>query len=206
MKNFRIALPLAALLASACAGDFSLTTSEPAPVYYLLHPAEEPAVTAPEIVVVMPETPKTAPGLNTSRIALYRNDKRVLDYYAEGRWPETLDITLGAFLTESLEQAFSVRPEPYAGPSDTVRYRVIPEIRDFQAEYQGAPEGIPEVKATLRITVVKAPEDITVAAFTVSHTEKAAGNGLTAITGALQKALREAMAEAVRKIAEAARP
>lgn len=197
----RYALYIMLLCVSGCS-SFSLNSSAPETAMYLLHPRADnttPAITDAVATIVI-EKPEIAPGLDTDRIALYRDNGRVLDYYAGGHWPDSLQQTLHAFFKESLQQTFTIREDTQRPEKNEIRYRLRVYARDFQAEYPYAPEGAPYTRTTLNIIFEKERSGQVVDEFIVTESSRASSQHLTAIVGNLEHNLNVALDDMTTKI------
>lgn len=140
---------LAALALAGCSS--LLPKGGPAPRVYTLNALsvpKEPKVALPISLKVL--KPQAAPGLETERIAL-RKDNNQVDYYADARWAADAPTLLQSTLVESFEASRrlrSVSNDLVVLKSD---YDLLIELRDFQAEYKGSQTEAVRVRLTAKL-------------------------------------------------------
>jgi len=189
-RKFRrntVALLLAAGVAvSGCDTSFLPGSSEPAKLFVLTpkstYPDDLPSVDWQLSV----ELPIAQAGLNIARIALRRSPIS-LEYYARANWIDTAPLMVQSLLVESFEnsgrivgvgrQSISLRPD----------YVLIPELREFQAEYFD--NGPPEVRIRINAKLVKMPERAIIGTLTVERLARAQSSDLNSVIAAFDTAL-----------------
>jgi cholesterol transport system auxiliary component len=146
--------------------------------------------------------PVAAPGLDTNRIAVLRNNNQ-LDYYFGARWGGTAPQVVQTFLIDTLQaqQGFkSIAAETARIDAD---YLLELQLKDFQAEYGGG-NTTPTVKITLSGNLISIKTRKLVAAVNASTSVAAADNRLGAVVMAFQTAMQKASAEIGTQLAAAA--
>lgn len=198
IKQIALILPL--LVLSGC-----LTSNVPPPNYYVLHAGIvefEDRKKLPKSITV--ERPSLVSGLNTNRIALLKNNRRELDYFAEARWNGELDDVLHDFVIETFENTYNALTVHKAGMGQNADYIIVTKIRDFQAEYQNDTNTAPVLRVGLVVSVLKAGSLKTVVQVEQSLQKQASDNSISAITngleGLLQQALEGILLEVQKKI------
>lgn len=153
MKN-SVILFVAFVLIASCAP--SLVSKEPQSNLYILNPVafEDPKIVSnAAIEVVSPDLPKA---LESERIALIK-DGQELDYYATIRWAGRLDGVFQEALTQSFEARFDKIDVGLRTANPNPNYRLITQIRDFQAEYNNGDVN-PMINVSAVFTLLSLPE------------------------------------------------
>lgn len=189
------------------AGCLSLSTQseEKPPTRYLLNPLPSapsgegaPRGRRPTVSV---ELPSMAPGLDTDRIALVREGRR-LEYFAGARWATPLPDLLQAFFAESLEHRI---PGARAGsPADVsgADYQLRMVVHDFQAEYEGGINTTPDLVVGLAATLSRPGGKRVLAQVRESRRSPAAANRLGSVVQGLEKLLQDAYGSVLRDLRE----
>lgn len=129
--------------------------------------------------------PQAAPGLETERIALRKNNNQI-DYYADARWASDAATLLQSSLVESFEASRrlrSVSNDLVVLKSD---YDVLIELRDFQADYTSNQAIAAHVRLTAKLINTKTEE--IVKTFPYDQIETVKGSSLNDIVLAFDKA------------------
>jgi cholesterol transport system auxiliary component len=185
---------------TGCSG--SLFESDlPAPTRYVIAappPATSATTSAASDMDIAIGRPDVAPGLDSERIAVRRGHE--LDYYRGALWGGTVLETVQAFLVGALQdqQRFrSVAPEQarIAG-----HYLLDIEVRDFQAEYASA-GALPVARVTLVCRLIRIVDRKMVDTISVTGTQRASENRLTAVAAAFEVVMRQASLELTEKTA-----
>ena len=141
-------------------------------------------------------TPVASADLDTTRIALTRAPG-VVEYFAKGAWADNAPVLLQTKLIESFEasrgvavgrDAAGLRPD----------YVLQSELRDFQAEYDGA--GNPTAHLRLAAKLVRMPDRRIIATVLIDRRVPADGPSLAQIVNAFDRAAGEAFQEVVVKV------
>jgi cholesterol transport system auxiliary component len=186
----RLFLVAAPSLALAACGD--ILGPPEASQMYALRPAPPSAQSGGKVswalAILMPDAPDN---LDSSRIALARNDNR-LDYYANAAWPDRLPALVQTALLAGFEatgRIDSVTREEDALHAD---YQLSTDLRDFEARYATA-DGVPSVAVTIAAHMAETHSRRIVANLTVTLNEPAAANSVDAAVQAFDVALAKAV-------------
>ncbi len=157
-----------------------------------------PAQTRGREVVVVPK-PELPAGLGTERIALYLEQGRKLDYYADAKWSARLDDLLQDYVIQRAKQNLpgKVVGTPDLAPS--ARYRLALKVTDFGPVYAEMADKAPRLDVALTATVIALPGETVKTQFTVKKSSAASANSLTAITNELGTLLASATDETLQK-------
>lgn len=139
------------------------------------------------------ELPVAPAGLDTPRIAVVRG-QTALDYFADSSWTDRAPAMIQGLLVQSFEESrriVSVGRENVGLRSDFV---LKSDLRDFQAEYDGASGGFPtRVHVRMAGKLVSVPRRTIEAGETFDATAPIANNSFTAIISAFDDALGTVM-------------
>jgi cholesterol transport system auxiliary component len=193
MKHIVI-VSVAVLMLSGCGSV--LPKGEPAPRLYTLNAtAAQPETN----IAVLPVSlkimkPQIAPGLDTERVALRRNDNQ-LDYYADVRWAGDASTMIQSLLVENFES--TKRLKSVSNDLVTLRhdYTLLTDIRDFQVNYKNHNKAQARIRMT--ITVVKAQSDDIMRTFHYDRTEQVANEDMNSIAKAFDTAQQSIMQQLV---------
>lgn len=187
----RAAVALVILFGSAACGSLFENKSEPVAVYLLSATlAMPPAAIAADLQV---RRPKVRTGLNSDHIAVLYPDHH-LDFYAGARWSGPLDevvrdLELQAFRAGSGLRSVSEDGSHFGG------YWLEVEVVDFQAETDGASPPTVHVRFLARIG--DSTDGRVLGTFEAAAQQAAAGNRLSAIVEAYNRAAGDALARLV---------
>lgn len=169
-----------------------LTSSIPAPTYYLLHPeAIQDADKNNQPISVIIERPSVVSGLNSDRIALLKNEGRELDYFAESRWNGQLDKIVQDFIIESFENSYDIVEVDTTNRHQKADYLIVTKIRDFQAEYNAGMDAPPTIKVTLVCSILKLPEKKLVSRAIKTEEKTLEVNSMTEIVAGFETLLQQ---------------
>lgn len=134
------ALTVWAVLLAGCVG--MPPPQAEAPALYVLdaRPAEKPARTQRDLVLVV-SVPRARAGLDTAQMAFVR-EPHELEYFAKSRWADTPSRMLAPLLVQALEQAGAFRAvvqAPSAVPADL---RLDTELVRLQQNFATRPSQI----------------------------------------------------------------
>jgi len=150
-------------------------------------------------VVVVPK-PEVPAALATDRIALFFEQDRRMDYYADAKWSGKLDDLVQEFLInraqEKLPRAVVGKPGLASG-----NYRLAVKVTSLEPVYKGAADKPPRLDVEMTVTVIDLPEERVRTQFTVKKSAPASENRLTPITAELGKLLQSAIDEALARAA-----
>lgn len=194
------ALALAASLAlSGCAGFENITSvTTPAELYVLTPKSSfDPATPAVAAQIVV-EEPSAAAGLNTDRIAVMPTPLRV-QYFPVARWVDRAPLMVQTLLLESFENSGRVPAVGRSAVGLRADYALVTDLREFQARVpRGAgPEDPLEVMVRLNVKVIDARDDRIIGSLSFADVERAGSNGMQDVAAAFDRALGDAMREAV---------
>ena len=138
---------------SGCGGSIlSGITAEP-PQLYILTPKSTFSKNLPNVKWQLTiDKPIAQAGLATSRIAL-RQSPISLEYYARANWIDTAPLMVQTLLVESFENSNSIVSVGRQSVTLRADYSLLTELREFQAEYNGA--GAPKVRVRINAKLVK---------------------------------------------------
>lgn len=123
----------------------------PAPRLYTLNALVAPKqVKEPLPISLKILKPQAAPGLETERIALRKNNNEI-DYYADVRWATDAPALLQSALVESFEASHRLRSVSNDLAVLRSDYDLLIELRDFQAEYKGTQTETARVRLTAKL-------------------------------------------------------
>ena len=130
--------------------------------------------------------PLAEAGLNTARIAL-RHSPVTLEYFARANWVDTAPIMVQTLIVESFENSGKIVAIGRQSVSLRADYSLIPELREFQAEYDGA--SVPVVRVRINAKLVKLPQREIIATITAENKIAAADADLDSVVHAFDTAL-----------------
>jgi cholesterol transport system auxiliary component len=174
---------------SACTGSL-LESKIPTPDIYVLAaaaPSENGAALPVDMAIARPIA---APGLDTERIAVLHESRR-LDYYQEAQWGAVLPQVVQSLIVGSLRNQKLFRSVTTEQARVTVSYLLDLEVRDFQAEYENdsAP---PTVKVTVVGSLIRIKDRKLVGTFPTTFGVTATANRLGAVAAAFESAAQQA--------------
>lgn len=178
-----------------------LTSAEPPPAIYVLHPKLEAKLAGRHDGVLQVSRPAVPAGFDTDRIALYWDNGRRLDYYAGAKWPTRLDDLLQDFISRSARAALPGVSVITSDLDIPARNRLAVKVLEFQPVYTGKPGGTPVLYAALQFTLISLPDEKPLLDFTVADHRQTAGDDLTAITSGLEDLLQGLLTQGFEKVA-----
>lgn len=148
-----------------------------------------------QLLIELPEAPA---GLNTTRVALLR-DQTELEYYARANWTDRAPSMIQTLIIESFQNSgaiVAVGRESIGLRSDFV---LKTELREFQAEYPAGPASgrAPDAHVRLNGILVQMPRRAIIASVQIDRKMPAAADRLAAIVAAFDDALGSALKELV---------
>lgn len=178
------------LLLSGCTGSL-LESKIPVPTIYVLAaaPAASPTTSALPVDIAVSQ-PTIAPGLDTDRIAILLESRR-LDYYREAQWGAALPQVAQSLVVGSLQNHQFFRSVTTEQARVTTHFLLDLEVRNFQAEY--ASEGAaPIVRVTLVASLIRIKDRKLVGIVPATATVQASANRLSAVIQAFESAGQQA--------------
>ena len=155
MILYRIAMGVSLCwLLTGCAG---LINTGPAPDLYHLSPKSTFSEGLPDVAwQLVIEEPIAAGGLDTDAIAIYPSPTEV-KYYAGARWTERAPKMIQTLLVESFENSNKVTAVGRQAIGLYSDYNLKTELREFQTEHFGGPDGATRVRVRLNAKIIKQP-------------------------------------------------
>ena len=189
-RAWKAVAPALVALAGGCA---AVTGGNEPPKLYTLTPKSTYDPGLPRVrAQITIDQPIAEAGLNTTRIAL-RYSPVTLDYYAHAEWVDRAPIVVQKLLVESFEATGKIGAVARQSVNLRSDYNLIPELREFQAEYDGEGDTTPEVRVRLNAKLVKMPERVIVGSTTAEFVEPSPSNDLARIVVAFDTALGKAL-------------
>jgi cholesterol transport system auxiliary component len=191
---------VAAALCTGCMGSLLESSNEP-PEVYRLAGADLPDRGAPLLLALAVAPPRTAPSLDTERIAVIRPDSR-FDYFSAVRWAESAPQMLQQLLVRALAadgRFATVVAAPSRVPADLA---LDVELRRFEAVYAGD-AALPLVRVEMQVTLVDARKAQRLASFVVRTESQASANRQGAVLESFERATAEALQTTVSRLREA---
>lgn len=141
------------------------------------------------------ETPQTAGGLDTRRIALSRSPVS-LDYFADSEWTDRVPLLIQGALVDSFENSGAVTV--LGGESAGLRadFLLRSELRRFEADYASA-AGPPVVHVAIVVRLVRLPEGEIIADALFAARAPARANTIPDIVVAFDAALGQVLKKIV---------
>jgi cholesterol transport system auxiliary component len=183
-----------AALALAPAGCSSLLGGGPSASLYTLTALRDfPPAGPPRKLQVLIDKPLASDALDTTRIALRRNQLS-FDYFADAAWTDPPPMMIQSLLVESLQRSGRVT----AVSRNTLAIRGDVELRidarHFEAEYSGTDE-LPTVRIELGLMLVHVEDRAITATRTVTASARPPKNDVPSIVAAFDQALHTAMGD-----------
>jgi cholesterol transport system auxiliary component len=193
---------VAGLLAlSACSSVFE--TNAPNDQTYVLRAASSSAASVPPEPARSSKTlhvsrPSAAPGLESDRIALIRADRSV-DFYAGARWAGDVPALVEALLVDTLRSSGSFRAVFGDGNGVPSDFELQLTIRRFEAAYTGAGDA-PVIQVAIDGALSRVQDRSLVTVLSVSSTQAADANRLSAVVAAFEAAAQRAATDLARNV------
>lgn len=195
MTMMKHVLAAAILLPLALAGcSVELPGSGEAPRLFVLSPKSSFAENLPKVSwQLLVDTPITAAGLSSQRIALNRN-RLEMEYFANAGWTDSLPNLVQRLMIESFENSGKIVSVGRQAIGLRANFIVNTDLREFQAEYDHENPGAPP-KAHVKINakLIKMPERRIVASRTFEHSIDAKSGKMEDIIKAFDDALGKAL-------------
>lgn len=168
LKRTFFAVFLFPLVVGGCSVE--LPGSGDAPRLFVLSPKSsfEPGLPEADWQLLI-DTPITAAGLSSQRIALNRN-KLEMEYFANAGWTDSLPNLVQRLMIESFENSGKIISVGRQAIGLRANFIVNTDLREFQAEYNpDDPAAPPEAHIKINAKLIKMPERRIVASHTFEH-------------------------------------
>lgn len=182
---------------TACTGNLLQSKVAEPQVYVIAPAAVQPASVAYPVQLAV-SLPSAAPGLDTARIAVLRDGNR-LDYFYGARWGGTAPHVVQSFLVSLLQAQQGLKITVAENARIDADYLLELDLRDFQAEYDGA---APVAHVSLAATLVHIKSRRALRLLRAEARAPAQENRLGAAVPAFQIALQEASVSISTQLAE----
>jgi len=192
MKRTLFAVFFLPLLVSACSVE--LPGSGEAPRLFVLSPKSsfEPGLPKADWQLLI-DTPITAAGLSSQRIALNRN-RLEMEYFANAGWTDSLPNLVQRLMIESFENSGKIVSVGRQAIGLRANFIVNTDLREFQAEYDPAnPTAPPVAHVKINAKLIKMPQRRIVASHTFEHAVEAKSGKMEDIIRAFDLALGKAL-------------
>lgn len=196
-----IVIPLFAGLLSAC--SLSLESKEPTSSTYYLEP-EISTYSDTQDAHIFVQSVVVAPGLDSKRIALRIRPNRQ-SYYAVGDWPGLLSEYLKFQITNDLSLSRITESASVFTRPNTRNYKLMIRVLDFQAEYEGSTESIPEIVIRLEVALVRSRNQEVLVHQWYEQRSTAEENRMGSIVGEMDSAFNAVLKELIQDIHTAIR-
>jgi cholesterol transport system auxiliary component len=189
------------LCASGCVGSL-LETKMAVPDVYVLNAAQGSASatqTIPTDVAIA--RPAAAPGLDSERIAVLHEARR-LDFYREAQWGTALPHVVQWLTVSTLQNEKLFRSVTTEQGRVSADYLLDLDIRDFQAEYTND-SSPPTVRVTIVGSLIRIHDRKLIGVLPSSFTATASENRLGAVVRAFESAAQQATVSLGKQAADA---
>lgn len=185
-----IAPVVAAIFCNACTGSL-LESKIPVPTTYVLaaEASKNPNVNALPIDIAVSQ-PTASPGLDTERIALLHEARR-LDYYLGSQWGAALPQVVQSLVVGSLQNQKWFRSVTSEQARVNAAYLLDLDIRDFQAEYSSE-NSAPIVRVTLTASLIRVQDRKLIASIPATAAVNATSNRMGAVIAAFESGTQQA--------------
>lgn len=184
----------------ALAGCQGLTSSKKPVLLYNLNYTGGEVASAETTGILAVGEPMLPAGMETDRIALYLDDGRRIDYYAEAAWADSLEDVLQDVIVRAGRAALPNMVVDSPRLQVPANYRLAVKILDFAPLYRTGAEDLPDLKVAVNFTLVHLPEKRVVADFTLENSQPATENALPAIAGGLESLMNGILTAAFEKV------
>lgn len=195
---------LSSLAVLTLTGCISLKDDTPPPTLFLVNAqynSQEQKTELPYAITV--DKPKVVSGLNTDRIALVKDDGRVLDYFAEARWNGRLENIFQDFIIETLENQFRIVSISDSVVDQKADYKILTNIRDFQAEYEdGNLNKTPILKLSMAVSILRLRDNEILARYNIHEQQASKSNTLTDVTHGLEELAQKAFMDVNKNLSQ----
>lgn len=180
---------------AALSGCAAFELGGPPPQLYTLSPKSTFDPDLPNVTwQLLIQSPTAPAGLNSVRIAL-RETPFTLNYYAGVAWTDRAPQMVQTLLLESFENSGRIVSVDRQALGLRANYVVLPELREFQAEYLES--GAPRVRIAVAVRLVRVPERVIIASNSFNYLAVAADERFESIMSAFDEALGKIMRDIV---------
>jgi cholesterol transport system auxiliary component len=211
-------LGLAALIALAGCTSLFHSDAKPEQTYVLRAPdlrsegaaptaatdgSATPAPAAVPLAVLQVAHPLAAPGLDGAHIMLVQADNR-MNFYLGSRWPAPLPDVVEALAADTLRGSGDWQSIEGSGSPFPAQYLLQISVRRFDADYSRG-GAAPTVEVVLDCTLGARTGRELVASFIAQGNAQAAGNRMSEVVDAFERASGQALSSLAQQAAAAAR-
>lgn len=175
-------------LALGMLGGCAVLQTPTAPSLFTLNPAKTfasaPAKAGWQLAV---ETPSSSGAYDSPRIMSIR-DRTAVEPFANVSWTDRAPAMLGSLMVESFENSHAVMSVGRDSQSLRSDFLLTSELRDFQAEYDGASGAPKQVRVRLVAKLVAMPRRTVEASESFEAVAPVSGEGFGAVIAAFDQA------------------
>ncbi|WP_404384491.1 ABC-type transport auxiliary lipoprotein family protein [Caenispirillum salinarum] len=187
------ALALTALLLAACSSVIPGQGERPES-YRVTAPDVTTAATAPDARLLV-EEPSAAPGLDTDRIAVWR-DPRHLQYYADSRWVEDAPEMVRAVMLEGFRSSRALGAVGRRSVELDPTHRLRTRLTDFESGYEAGTD-VPTVRVEIAADLLAEPGGNVAGQTTATARATPADESVSAVIAAFDAATQRAVSDLV---------
>jgi cholesterol transport system auxiliary component len=184
-------LAIIALLASlsGCTGSL-LQSKVPVPTVYVLGAAPISSTTQQPLPIDLAIAhPSAAPGLDSDRIAVLHEARR-LDFYQEAQWGAALPQVVQWLVLGTIQNQKLFRSVTTEQGRVSANYLLDLDVRDFQAEYAND-SSAPTIRVTIVGSLIRIQDRKLIAIVPAAFTVPATANRLGAVVEAFESAAQQ---------------
>jgi ABC-type uncharacterized transport system auxiliary subunit len=191
-----VAILLFAWLISAC--SLSFESKEPESSIYYLEP-EISVYTDTQDAHIFVQSVVVDPGLDSKRIALRVRPNRQ-NYYAVGNWPGLLSEYLKFQITRDLSLSGITKSVAVTSRPNSRNYKLRIRVLDFQSEYEGSTDSIPEVVIRLEAVLVRSRDQEVIVHQWYEQRSRADENRMSLIVSKMDSAFERVLSALIQDI------
>lgn len=180
-------------------GCITLRSDTPPPAIYRLDAQGNHtliALNVPAPTILMINEPSLPAGFTGENMVLHFDGGRRQDHYAGAFWSDDIADLLREYIVAHGRATF---PDLVL---DTAQFGLAPDyslninILDFQPVYDGAPNGIPELRTHMRFALMDSKTNSLLTDLILERSAPASANNLSVITSELESQLQDILSEA----------
>ena len=141
------------------------------------------------------DQPYSAAAINSARIALMQSPIQI-EYYARANWTDRAPDMVQGLIVESFENSGLIASVGRQSSGLRSNFVLLPEVREFQAEYLDGPVPIAHVR--INVKLIRMPDRIIVANESFEAWHQAAADTIDEVVIAFDEALGKVLKELVR--------